>query len=99
MAHELFVLTHSHYYYDGCHTGAKPTGPPTLGAPVFTAATTPVVRVDMSQGLPMQYRSGNWDFGWFYCRSDGHAAWRRADPYTGTFSDHALQCAMRWFIR
>ena len=57
------------------------------------------VRIDTSQGTPLQYKSGNWDFGWFYCRSDGHVSFRRCDPYTLTFSDHDLAAGMRWFIR
>lgn len=32
---------------------------------MFTAATHPAVRVDVSRGQPLQYRSGGWDFGWF----------------------------------
>ena len=57
------------------------------------------VRIDTSQGTPLQYKSGNWDFGWFYCRTDGHVSFRRCDPYTLTFSDHDLAAGMRWFIR
>jgi hypothetical protein len=65
--------------------------------PCFTAATNPLARI--APAIPMQYSSGNWDYGWLYCRTDGHVAFRRLDPYTMLFDDRELYCPMRWFVR
>ena len=94
--HEVMVSIHSNYYYDGAQTSGLPARIPAAG-PCFTAATNPVCRV--APAIPMQYASGNWDYGWLYCRTDGHVAFRRLDPYTMEFDDRELYCAMRWFVR
>ena len=80
--HELFVETHSCYYY----TGRR----------LFIAGTQPVVRV--RPAVPMRYGSGNWDFGWLVVRTDGAVAFRRCDPYSLAFEDRELRCGMRWFV-
>ena len=82
MRHELFVETHSCYYY----TDRR----------LFIAGTQPVVRV--RPAVPMRYGSGNWDFGWLVVRTDGAVAFRRCDPYSLGFEDRELRCGMRWFV-
>eukprot|EP01043_Picozoa_sp_COSAG02_P008067 COSAG02_NODE_251_length_27002_cov_13.799242_16_plen_342_part_00 len=94
--HEVMVSVHSNYYYDGAQASALPARIPAAG-PCFTAATNPVCRV--APVIPMQYESGNWDYGWLYCRTDGHVAFRRFDPYTMQFDDREMYSAMRWFVR
>ena len=81
--HEVFVLGGSAYYY----TTQK----------LFIIGSHPLVRV--SPGVPMQYASGNWDFGWLMVRSDGRVVYRRCDPYSLKFSDHVTQNCVRWFVR
>ncbi len=81
--HEVFVQGGSGYYY----TDQK----------LFIIGSHPLVRVRPS--VPMRYRSRGWDFGWLMLRSDGHVVYRRCDPYTLKFSDHASHHAIRWFVR
>lgn len=81
--HEVFVQGGSAYEY----TEQK----------LFIIGSHPLVRV--SPGVPMQYASLNWDFGWLMVRSDGHVVYRRCDPYSLKFSDHVTQNAVRWFVR
>jgi len=81
--HEVFVQGGSAYYY----TEQK----------LFIIGSHPLVRV--RPGVPMQYATGNWDFGWLMARSDGHVVYRRCDPYSLKFSDHVTQNAVRWFVR
>ena len=81
--HEVFVQGGSAYYY----TEQK----------LFIIGSHPLVRV--SPRVPMQYASRNWDFGWLMVRSDGHVVYRRCDPYSLSFSDHATRNAVRWFVR
>jgi hypothetical protein len=79
--HEVFVQGGSAYYY----TEQK----------LFMIGTHPVVRV--RPAIPLNYASGNWDFGWLMVRTDGRTVYRRCDPYTLQFSDHETQNAVRWF--
>ena len=81
--HEVFVECGSCYYYTA-------TG-------LFVAGTHPVVRV--RPGIPLQYSSGGWDFGWLMLRSDGLVVRRLVDPRTLQFRDSSTQCAIRWFVR
>ena len=78
---ELFVETHSGYYY----TDQK----------LFIAASRPVVRV--APAIPLLYASHNWDFGWVLVRTDGRVVYRRCDPYSLTFDDRTVSCPIRWF--
>ncbi len=83
LTHELFIGTGPHYYYD--KTG------------FMVVETRPFVRI--VPNIPMEYKPGNWDFGWAIAKSDGHLAGLFYDPYTlkvkKTYSRHA----MRWFIK
>ncbi len=81
--HEVFVQGGSAYYY----TEQK----------LFIIGSHPLVRVRPS--IPMRYTSRGWDFGWLMLRSDGHVVYRRCDPYTLKFTDHASHHAIRWFVR
>ncbi|WP_397568426.1 hypothetical protein [Schlesneria sp. T3-172] len=83
LEHTVYVQGGSAYYY----TDQK----------LMIIGTHPVVRV--SPQIPLEYRSGNWDFGWVMLRSDGHVVYRRCDPYTLQFSDHVLRKGVRWFVR
>lgn len=81
--HEVFVLLGSCYYY----TRRR----------LFMAAANPVVRV--RPAIPLRYASGNWDFGWFFPRTDGHVATMWYDPYTLRPRRGETRCAMRWFVQ
>ncbi len=81
--HEVFVQGGSAYYY----TETK----------LFMIGSHPVVRV--RPAVPLRYTSRGWDFGWLMARSDGQVVYRRCDPYTLRFSDHATRNPIRWFVR
>ena len=83
LRHEVFIQLNSCYFY----TKKK----------LFIGATHPLVRVRPS--IPMEYRSGGWDFGWMVVRSDGHVTLRLVDPYTLSFRDKNMHHSLRWFIR
>jgi len=83
LPHELLVQAGSAYYY----TGQR----------LFMVGTHPVVRVRPK--IPMRYDTGAWDFGWLMLRTDGHAVYRRCDPYTLRFEDRVMRCGLRWFVR
>jgi len=81
--HEVFVQTGPHYFY---HNEGN-----------MVAETRPFVRVKPE--IPMQYASGNWDFGWNIVRSDGDVAGLYYDPYTLTPFRTKEKHAIRWFAR
>jgi hypothetical protein len=81
--HEVFVQGGSAYYY--------------TEQQLFMIGSHPIVRV--TPGIPLRYRSGNWDFGWLMVRSDGRVVYRRCDPLTLKFTDHVMQLGVRWFVR
>ncbi|MSR83950.1 MAG: hypothetical protein EXS58_13670 [Candidatus Latescibacteria bacterium] len=81
--HEVFVQTHSGYYY--------------TEQGLFIAGTHPLVRVAPS--IPLRYGSGNWDFGWLLVRTDGQVKGMICDPYTLAFSRPGWRCPLRWFVR
>jgi hypothetical protein len=64
---------------------------------IFSVGTQPAIRV--RPDIPMQYESGNWDFGWFMPRTDGVVACWLCDPYTLKFHRKSLKCPIRWFVR
>ena len=81
--HEVFVHTGPGYF----STQRK----------IFCAGSQPVVRV--KPAIPLQYASGNWDFGWLMVRSDGHVARWLCDPYSLEFTKSDAECPIRWFAR
>jgi len=81
--HELFVQTGPSYF----HTEQK----------LFVAGTHPVIRVEPA--IPLQYASGNWDFGSLMVRTDGLVARWLADPYTLKFTKSESRHDVRWFVR
>ena len=81
--HRLFVHGGSCYYY----TEQK----------IFITGTHPVIRV--RPAIPLVYTTRGWDVGWLMVRTDGLVVYRRCDPYTLTFEDVNLSCAVRWFVR
>ena len=83
MAHTVFVQTGPHYFY---HREG-----------VMVAETRPFVRV--SPAIPLQYASGNWDFGWNIVRSDGNVAGLYYDPYTLIPFRTRERHPIRWFAR
>ncbi len=83
MDHEVFVQTHSGYYY--------------TEQQLFIAGTQPLVRV--APAIPLRYCSRNWDFGWALARTDGFASFLLCDPYTLQFCRSERRCALRWFVR
>lgn len=64
---------------------------------VFSAGTQPAVRV--RPAVPLRYRTGGWDFGWFMPRNDGVVASWICDPYTLRFRKEQGRHAVRWFVR
>lgn len=82
-AHEIFVQTHSGYYY--------------TEQQLFIAGTHPLVRVAPS--IPLRYGSGNWDCGWLLVRTDGQVKGLICNPYTLAFSRPSWRCPLRWFVR
>ena len=81
--HEVFVKTGSCYYY----TEQK----------LFIAGTHPLVRV--KPGVPLEYESRGWDFGWLMARTDGFVARLLLNPYTLQFERSQGHYPMRWFVR
>lgn len=70
---------------------------PSMSFFMYNIGTHPCVRVHPA--IPLRYFSGGWDFGWLMVRTDGRVVYRRCDPYTLQFSDHATQHKVRWFVR
>jgi hypothetical protein len=64
---------------------------------IFSTGTHPLVRV--APGIPMRYRTGNWDFGWLMPRTDGFTARWLCDPYRPAFKKSEGHYAVRWFVR
>jgi hypothetical protein len=64
---------------------------------LFCAGSHPVVRV--CPGIPMQYTSGGWDFGWLMVRTDGIVKRWLCDPYTLRFHKSSGRYTLRWFVR
>ena len=83
MAHETFVHGGATYCY--------------LQEELLSVGSQPVVRV--RPGIPTLYRSGGWDYGWLYLRTDGQVTRRLLDPYTRQFTDSVRRHALRWFAR
>ena len=79
--HEVFVHVGSCYLY--------------AEQELFIGATHPVVRV--APRIPLEYRGGEWDFGWLLPRTDGHLARWLCDPYTLKFTKSFSRHAIRWF--
>jgi len=83
VAHETIVHCGASYCY--------------LQDELLSVGSQPVVRV--RPGIPTLYRSGGWDYGWLYLRTDGVVTRRLVDPYTRQFSDSTRRHALRWFVR
>jgi hypothetical protein len=81
--HEVFIQTGPSYF----HTDQR----------LLVTGTHPLVRV--APGIPLQYASGNWDFGWLMARSDGFVARSLVDPRTLRFHNSDTHHAMRWLVR
>ena len=61
------------------------------------AESLPVVRV--APATPLQYATGNWNFGWIMPRTDGTVFQQIIDPYTRQFSQVVTRNPVRWFAR
>ena len=83
ISHEVFTLVGSGFVH--------------VRADLYVTLTHPLVRV--VAGIPIRYRSGNWDVAWVFLRTDGHARVRRIDPYTRSWEDRPARFAARWFAR
>ena len=83
VSHEVFTLVGSGFVH--------------VRAGLYVTLTHPLVRV--AAGIPIRYRSGNWDVAWVFLRTDGQAQVRRIDPYTRNWEDRAARFAARWFAR
>ena len=83
ITHEVFVQTHSGYYY----TDQR----------LFIAGTHPLVRV--RPAIPLAYTTRGWDFGWLILRTDGFCARLLYDPYTLTPVRSEGRYGVRWFVR
>lgn len=82
--HTVFVQTGPHYFYHEEN--------------VMVTETRPIVRIK-NPTIPLQYASGNWDYGWNIVRSDGKVSTLYYNPYTlkseRTFERHPI----RWFAK
>lgn len=83
ISHEVFVELHSLYNH---HDSGF------LGG-----ESQPLVRV--SPGVPLKYRSGNWNCGWILPRTDGMVYQVVLDPYTRKFAYAEGRFSIRWFAR
>ena len=83
LPHELFIHAGPGYY----NTQQK----------LFTVESQPAVRV--LPAIPMMYKSGGWDLGWYLLRTDGFVSYWQCDPYTLEFKKSSGNYAMRWFIQ
>ncbi|MEZ6047085.1 MAG: hypothetical protein R3C11_16190 [Planctomycetaceae bacterium] len=83
LPHEVFIQLGPGYY----HTRSQ----------LFSAGSHPLIRV--APHIPMQYASGNWDFGWLMPRTDGFLARLLVDPLSQDFHKTETNHAMRWFVR
>jgi hypothetical protein len=81
--HEVFVQTHSGYYY--------------TRQGLFIAGTHPLVRV--RPAIPLVYTSRGWDFGWLIVRTDGFVSRLLYNPYTLTPRRSESRLPIRWFVR
>jgi hypothetical protein len=81
--HETFTLVGSGFVH--------------VRAGLYVALTHPLVR--LAPGVPVRYRSGNWDVAWVFLRTDGQAQVRRIEPYTRRWEDRPARFACRWFAR
>lgn len=81
--HETFTLVGSGFVH--------------VRAGLYVALTHPLVR--LAPGVPVRYRSGNWDVAWVFLRTDGQAQVRRIEPYTRSWEDRPARFACRWFAR
>lgn len=82
-AHEVFTLVGSGWV----HTALRR----------YEALSHPLVRV--APGIPLKYRSRQWDVSWVFLRTNGHATVRSLDPYTRVFRDWETRLSCRWFVR
>ena len=57
----------------------------------------PIVRV--LPDTPLEYRSGNWNYGWILPRTDGVVHQLVIDPYTNKFNRIKGRHSIRWFVR
>lgn len=80
--HEVFLHLGACYYY----TESR----------MLMASANPVVR--SRARIPLEYASGEWDFGWILPRTDGHVAYWMCDPYTLSFERQTKKHAIRWFL-
>ena len=64
---------------------------------LFIAGTHPFLRVQPR--IPIEFNSGNWDYGWYIVRTDGYAAKMIYDPYSLQPRRETGRYAMRWFCR
>ncbi len=81
--HEVFIQTGWGYYYNE--------------EKVMIAETHPLVKV--KPAIPLQYKSGAWNFGWLVLRTDGACVERISNPYTLKFTDTNRRYELRWFVR
>lgn len=82
VSHEVFLHLGACYYY----TESR----------MLMASANPVVR--SRARIPLEYASGEWDFGWILPRTDGHVAYWMCDPYTLSFEKQTKKHAIRWFL-
>lgn len=64
---------------------------------VLGGESQPLVRV--VPNIPMEYGSGNWNYGWILPRTDGVVHQLVIDPYTNEFIRIESRCSVRWFVR
>lgn len=83
LKHTVFVQTGPHYFYHNENC--------------MVAQTRPMVRC--TPNIPMEYKSGNWDYGWNIVRSDGKVSTLYYNPYTLKAEREFKNCEIRWFAK
>ncbi len=81
--HEVFVELHSIYHH-------RDSG-------FLGGESQPLVRV--APCVPLQYKSGNWNYGWILPRTDGMVHQVIIHPCTHQFSYSQDRYAVRWFVQ
>ena len=83
ISHEVFIELHSVYNHQD--------------SGFLGGESQPIVRV--GPGVPLKYKSGNWNYGWILPRTDGMVHQLIVEPLTYEFIHKDGRFPIRWFAR